>query len=682
MAADRKAVMALALLAIAATVLMPTCVRAATTAGPLSPYGLAAVRGIAGHWVATISGTCVEMILTPQGRLTQRTHNGSTCDTPVTLDINSTVVAASCADIDSVPIPRLYKVIFAYDIDPNVLGCFLVFRRAGGVLTQAVTPNGRRTAFACPGFAPHPTAPPPAVGLFYIGPDLNTFTGLNGTLAAPGDDATVCGNMVTDTPFTGPYLPFADDFSGPKRNVPKTDLWAIDTGTTSGAVRGGPRPQTRQGTKLRDNSAEAKEQGFLVQTKLYLQTRPLVVGPGAAIKINKMIMPYNPAAYQKFNSTLAARMPAVPDTTSFNLPRFTIWVTSLNGADGWRRIAYWTLNEDWSNQTSFTFPMRTDQVQGVSILTVRLEFVGVPPNESDDLDQMWFKGVEITNVMWVGVDDNLNALWATIGKPGTVVPTVPVAPEPFFRDNTSILYNLGTEGFEAGTLDSTIWSGASAVGNLAVVSQAVGGIKPYRGKYMVALGKEGSTNYTLLGASATLLLTHYSAMTMYMAVTSTTGVNCTPIQMLGSGALNVVNIRYRTSVNPNWRNKALTLDPTYRPGGWAKVYLNGGDLELPESSASSQLQFAITWSPSAECPSVLLIDEIRFYNLAISLNPNVPPSPYPSPAPLPPSPPPYPSPKSRRTRSPPPPPVRRPRKDRRPNKHPNIIIIKHPKGNL
>ncbi len=70
MSSGRQACLALALLAVAATVSMPTCARAATSAGPLSSYALATVRGIAGHWVATINNLCTEMILTPQGRLT------------------------------------------------------------------------------------------------------------------------------------------------------------------------------------------------------------------------------------------------------------------------------------------------------------------------------------------------------------------------------------------------------------------------------------------------------------------------------------------------------------------------------------------------------------------------------------------------------------------------------------
>ncbi len=127
-----------------------------------------------------------------------------------------------------------------------MLGCFLAFRRPGGTLTQAVPPNGRHTAFACPSFAPHPTLPPPTIGLFYTDTVANQFTGVNGTLAVPGDETTACGNAVAGVPFTGPYLPFADDFSGPVRNVPKKELWALDASSTSGAMRGGPGPQTRQ----------------------------------------------------------------------------------------------------------------------------------------------------------------------------------------------------------------------------------------------------------------------------------------------------------------------------------------------------------------------------------------------------------------------------------------------------
>ncbi len=176
----------------------------------------------------------------------QRYHEGSGCDTPVTLVLNSTIVAASCVDLDSVPVPRVYKLIFAYDLDPNVLGCFLAFRRPGGTLTQAVPPNGRHTAFACPSFAPHPTLPPPTIGLFYTDTVANQFTGVNGTLAVPGDETTACGNAVAGVPFTGPYLPFADDFSGPTSNVPKKDLWALDASSPRGAMRGGPGPATRQ----------------------------------------------------------------------------------------------------------------------------------------------------------------------------------------------------------------------------------------------------------------------------------------------------------------------------------------------------------------------------------------------------------------------------------------------------
>ncbi len=179
-------------------------------------------------------------------RTPQRYHDGGGCNTPITLVINSTVVAASCADLDGVPVPRLYKLIFAYDVDPNVLGCFLVNRRPGGMLTQVVPPNGRNSAFACPGFAPHPTLPAPALSFTYTDPVAGEFTGLSGTLAVPGDETTACGNAVSGVPFTGPYLPFADDFSGPNENVPKRELWTFNATTTSGIVRGGPRPQTRQ----------------------------------------------------------------------------------------------------------------------------------------------------------------------------------------------------------------------------------------------------------------------------------------------------------------------------------------------------------------------------------------------------------------------------------------------------
>lgn len=142
--------------------------------------------------------------------------------------------------------PRLYKLIFEYDLDPNVLGCFLLGRRPGGILSQVVPPNGRNTAFACPSVLPSPTAPAPAIILNYAEPVVNIFTGLTGTLAVPGDEALACGNMVTGTPFTGPYLPFADDFSGAKRNIPNKELWDLSATTISGARRGGPRPQTRQ----------------------------------------------------------------------------------------------------------------------------------------------------------------------------------------------------------------------------------------------------------------------------------------------------------------------------------------------------------------------------------------------------------------------------------------------------
>ncbi len=176
----------------------------------------------------------------------QRYHDGGGCDTPVTLVVNSTVVAASCADLDSVPVPRLYKIIFAYDVDPNVLGCFLVSRNPGGTLTQVVPPNGRNSAFACPGFGPHPTLPAPALDFFFSDPVAGQFTGLSGTLAVPGDTTAACGNAVAGIPFTGPYLPFADGFTGPNENVPKRELWAFNTTTTSAVVRGGPGPQTRQ----------------------------------------------------------------------------------------------------------------------------------------------------------------------------------------------------------------------------------------------------------------------------------------------------------------------------------------------------------------------------------------------------------------------------------------------------
>ncbi len=433
-----------------------------------------------------------------------------------------------------------------------------------------------------------------------------------------------------------------------------------------------PTPSHPQGTKIRSNSAEANEKGFLVRGGVYLQTRPLVVGPGAAVKINKLILPYNPAKYAAYNASLAARMPAVSDVTPWIAPRFNLVVTSLNGADKYNWAGYWDLGTDWSNQTSFTFPLPDPQVQGVSIVTVRLEFVGLPAGEPDVLELMWFKGVEITNVMWIGVDDNSDAIQATAGsKPNTIVPTIPVAPEPYYRDNTTALYSLGTDGFEAGTLDSSIWSSTSA-GNIAIVSAAVGSIKPYKGKNMVALGKEGSSNYTVLGAR-TLLLTGNSALTMYMAFTSSTGFNCTPFSPLDGGAKNVVNIQFRTTADPNFRNIGVSLDPGTRPGSWAKVFLSAQDLGLPAGTTIYQLQFAITFSPSAECPSVLLIDDVRFYSFALSRNPNVPPSPFPSPSPLPPSPlPPSPAPKRRRTRSPPPPPVRRPRRNSRPRKYHNL----------
>lgn len=415
-----------------------------------------------------------------------------------------------------------------------------------------------------------------------------------------------------------------------------------------------------QGIKVRDNSAEAHEKGFLVHGGVYLQTRPLVVGPGAAVKINKMIMPYNPAKYDTYNAVLTARLPAVPDVTVFNVPRFNLLVTSTNGPDGWYTgpigAATWNLNVDWSNQTSFTFPMPASRVQGVSIVTVRLEFVGLPPAESDMLEEMWFKGVEITNVMWIGVDDNLDALRATTGIPGTVFPTIPVSPKPFYRGNRTAYYSLGTDGFETGTLDSSIWSPSKSFGNIAVVTAAVGGIKPYKGNYMLALGKEGSANFTVL-ESGTLRLNYYSAMTMYMAVTSSTGLNCTPFDDLDSGLQNIVNIQYRTEANPTWRSTLVPLDPGVRAGGWAKMYLDGNVFKLPANTTTYQLQFSIDWVPSPQCPSVLLVDEIRFYNVAAELDLVAPPPPPPTPAP-----------KSRRTRSPPPPPVRHPRKD--PNKRP------------